>query len=477
MVLGSKMNLCAGRGAGLIRISWLIPILFCAAATAQNGTLPKDDGYRGIWYPNQATNDEYHWKYSGGLGTYPQQMEPIAIYVAKVNKTFFCYGGTTKDSATHLLEMVSYYDHNTGMVPRPTILMDKATDDAHDNPVMSIDAEGYIWIFSSAHGTSDRPSYIHRSRSPYNIDAFDEILKSDFSYSQPWYISGKGFLFLHTHYEHNHSQRALYWSSSADGTQWTDRKLVAYIDMGHYQISLAKGDRVITFFNYHPSPLGLNGRTNLYYLETSDMGQTWRNIEGKEVALPLTTVQNEALIHDYRAEHLLVFLKDLQIDSEGHPVILYLTTKGWEPGPQNGPRTFITARWTGKTWEMHPVTTTDHNYDYGCFYIEPDGTWRIFATSDPGPYPWGTGGEVVMWTSRDKGITWRRHTVTSGSRLNQSYPRRPVDANADFYALWADGNPLQASESALYFTNKEGTGVWKLPTLMTHDFEKPERIR
>jgi len=29
-------------------------------------------------------------------------------------------------------------------VPRPTILLDKKTNDAHDNPVMNVDAEGYI---------------------------------------------------------------------------------------------------------------------------------------------------------------------------------------------------------------------------------------------------------------------------------------------------------------------------------------------
>jgi hypothetical protein len=52
-----------------------------------------------------------------------------------------------------------------------------------------------------------------------------------------------------------------------------------------------------------------------------------------------------------------------------------------------------------------------------------------------------------------------------------------VNANPDFYALWADGSPLDPSPSSLYFTNQEGTGVWKLPTEMTHDFEKPERIR
>jgi len=53
----------------------------------------KDDGYRGIWYYNQPSKDEYHYKYSGGFATYPQQMLPYAFYAKEDSsriKTFFC---------------------------------------------------------------------------------------------------------------------------------------------------------------------------------------------------------------------------------------------------------------------------------------------------------------------------------------------------------------------------------------------------
>ena len=52
------------------------------------------DGYRGIWYMNQPTGDQYAYKYSGGFGTYPQQHAPIAIYAPAVQRTFFVYGGS-----------------------------------------------------------------------------------------------------------------------------------------------------------------------------------------------------------------------------------------------------------------------------------------------------------------------------------------------------------------------------------------------
>src|SRR6056297_395176 len=56
----------------------------------------KDSGYRGIWYMNQPSGDEYVYKYSGGLGTYCAKHIPFAVYSEKANRTFFVYGGTSE---------------------------------------------------------------------------------------------------------------------------------------------------------------------------------------------------------------------------------------------------------------------------------------------------------------------------------------------------------------------------------------------
>lgn len=349
-----------------LSLCWLM-ILGCIALNSQTPSLPKDDGYRGIWYCNQPSNDEYKHKYSGGCATYPQQHVPIAYYSKEANKTFFCYGGTVKGK-NELLHMVSYYDHATGMVPRPTVLLNKRTDDAH--------------------GTS-RPAYIHRSKKPYSVDDFERVLTTNFSYGQPWHLPGKGFLFLHTRYA---GGRKLFWMTSADGVTWNEPRPLAQMEMGHYQISGRDGGRVATVFNVHPRPVGLNARTNLYYLETRDRGKTWTTVDGKRVTTPLTEVQTPALVHDYQAEQLLVYLKDLQFDKQGRPIILFLTSRGYAAGPANDPRTWRTARWTGSTWDIRPFTTSDHNYDFGSLYVEADGTWRIIAPTEPGPQPYGAGG-------------------------------------------------------------------------------------
>ncbi|MGV3766027.1 MAG: BNR-4 repeat-containing protein [Chitinophagaceae bacterium] len=453
-----------------------------------------DDGYRGIWYANQPSNDEYVFKYSGGLATYPANHYPFSVYAPEVNKTFFCYGGTDKAGKT-LLHTVSYFDHATGMVPRPVVVMDKNTNDAHDNPVLNIDALGYIWLFSTSHGT-ESPSYMHRSVKPYDISAFERIEPTrlengktipfdNFSYLQAWYSKGKGFMHLFTHYDRQvipgqprKPRRTISFITSKDGITYGEWKDIATIEEGHYQTSGQWKNKIATSFNYHPVKQGENGlnyRTNLYYIATNDFGRTWRNANGKVLALPLKDIENPALVKDYSKEGLNVYINDIAFDKKGNPVILYIASKGYEAGPQSGPQQWHTARFTGKNWEIHPVTNSDNNYDMGSLYIAPDGTWTIVGPTTDGPQRYNTGGEITMWESSDKGRNWTAKQLTANSARNHCYPRKPVQAHDDFYAFWADGHGRKMSESDLYFSNKKGE-VFRLPRNMKETLAKPEKV-
>lgn len=436
-------------------------------------TLESADGFNGLWYMNQPSKDEYKYKYSGGFGTYPQQHIPLAVYRKEVDKTFFVYGGSERGKQ-ELLHMISYYDHKTGKVARPRVLLNKRTDDAHDNPVLLLDDEGYIFVFSPSHGTA-RPSYISKSTRPYDISEFLTTSPFNFSYPQPKYVPGKGFLFFHTRYK---GGRCLYTKTSRDGINWENDKLLAHMEQGHYQVSNHRDDgSVATAFNYHPAQGGLNARTNLYYMESADFGDTWKTAAGETLITPLKTTQTLALVHDYQAEGLLVYMKDLVFDKAGHPVILYITSKGYESGPKNDPRTWRTARWTGETWKIDTITTSGNNYDFGSLYIEDDSTWRLIAPTANGPQAYNPGGEMVMWTSNDEGSTWKQvKQLTRNSKGNHTFARRPVNAHPDFYAFWGDGNARQPSDSSLYFTDKTGTGVWQLPAQMTSDFAAPAKL-
>jgi hypothetical protein len=94
----------------------------------------------------------------------------------------------------------------------------------------------------------------------------------------------------------------------------------------------------------------------------------------------------------------------------------------------------------------------------------------------PGPQPGGTGGEMEMWTSPDQGASWTRaKALTRNSRYNHSSARQPLNADPEFYALWADGSPLEATPSALYFASRDGR-VFRLPEEMTGATAKPEPV-
>ncbi|MCG7752602.1 BNR-4 repeat-containing protein [Flavihumibacter cheonanensis] len=453
------------------------------------------NGYRGIWYSNQPSGDEYVYKYSGGLGTYPANHYPFSVYSPEVNKTFFCYGGTDAAGKT-LLHMVSYFDHKTGKVPRPTLVLDKKTNDAHDNPVLNIDQQGYLWLFSTSHGTST-VSYVHKSKKPYDISEFERVPATkqvngttwpldNFSYLQAWVVPDSGFLNLFTHYDRkvipgqpSKPRRTISYMKSKDGLSYGEWMDIAAIEEGHYQTSGQWGKKLATSFNYHPikpKENGLNYRTNLYYLETSDFGNSWQNAKGETVSLPVAAIDNPALVKDYAAEGKLVYINDLAFTAEGHPVILYITSTSYEAGPKSGPQEWFTAAFTGTEWQISKITESDNNYDMGSLYIESDGSWVVVGPTATGPQAYNTGGEIVQWESNDAGQTWRAKQLTSSSLYNHCYPRKPVRTHPDFYAFWADGHGRQPSESRLYFSDREGR-VYQLPVKMKKNQVKPRRIR
>lgn len=446
----------------------LLPSVSCFDAGATEPS-PKADGYRGIWF-TLGQKCEYGDKYSGGLGTYTANHVPIAVYAKEVNKTFFVYGGS-KGGKRYLLNMISYYDHAKNVVPRPTVLHDKkGVDDPHDNAALNIDPQGHLWVFVSGRARK-RPGFIYRSTAPYDIDRFELVSDREITYPQPHWMEGNGFLHLFTKYT---GVRELYWSTSPDGRNWAPDQKLAGIG-GHYQTSGQQGSRVFTAFNMHPGGV-VDKRTNLYFLQTDDMGQTWRNVAGEPVAVPLRESQNHALARDYQAEGRLVYIHDLDLDAQGRPVILYVTSANYKPGPEGDPRWWTIAHWTGKAWEYHEFARANHNYSTGALYIEND-QWRVIGPTERGPQPIGSGGEVAIWTSKDEGKTWTKdRDLTTRSPMNHNYVRRPFPAHPDFYAFWADGDPDQLSESRLYFANKAGDRVGRLPYKMSGETATPERV-
>ncbi len=443
-------------------------------------------GYRGIWY-NLGQSNSYEWngvtysgpKYSGGLATYTMKHNPIAIYAEAVNRTFFVYGGTTQADERKLRCMIGVYDHETGMVSRPVLVYDKYANnnvyDPHDNSALLIDPEGYLYVFVSGRSTS-RYGYIFKSDLPYDISSFTNLTPEgeEFTYPQPMWVEREGIFFCFTKYS---GTRELYYRTIDLQGKWSEVKKLAGMrstgesKAGHYQFTNKRGNRIITAFNRHING-NVDTRTNIYYIETKNMGKTWTTIDGKPVATPVSDPDSPCLVRDYLSKGRNVYIKDINFDSKENPVILYVTSDNKKCGPQENDRMWHIVRWTGSEWLDYPITKTYHNYDSGSLWVE-GSTLRAIIPSDPGPQLWGTGGEVVIWESYDNGATWTRmHTVTKDSERNHGYIRRPKNARDPFYAFWADGNPDALSVSYLYFGDSKGK-YWRLPYDMTDEWEKP----
>jgi len=449
--------------------------------------LPTAEGFHGIWYSVGPSGDEYAYKYSGGLGTYTHQTSPLAIYAAQVDRTFFVYGGTD-GSSNSLRNYISYFDHKTGRLARPREVRHVGGNDNHQNITLTIDGNGYLHVFGNSHGNGGTGNH-YKSAQPYSIGTFDELpLPGDvfnnkdakpkvvLAYSNPFYLPKSGLLLVYNQYDDG---RAVHVATSPDGLRWTDQT-VFDTNQGHYALARQNGKSIGVTADFHRGG-SLDHRTNLYYMVTRDFGKTWSNSVGAPLSMPLTTRDNAALVHDYFSEDQLVYMKDIDYDAAGHPILLYLTVSdrdgtGCLSGPHAGGRTVRTARWTGSEWQIRNVVSTDHNYDHGELLVERDGSWRITGAFIDGPQKYGTGGEIGVWVSHDQGASWKLvQQLTASSKFNHTYVRYPVNAHDGFYAYWADGNAFAESLSRLYFANKSGK-VYRMPARFDGEFATPEPV-
>ena len=438
------------------------------------------DGYRGIWFTLGQVKTEYGDKYSGGLGTYTMKHIPMAVYSPEADRTYFVYGGTPAEDRKYLQCMIGCYDHASGLLQRPRVVMDKGQDgvlDPHDDPTVQIDKDGYIWVFVAGRSTK-RMGRRYRSVNPYDISAFTYINESFMAYPQVFYDPVKGFFLFFTRYD---GTRQLFWQTSTDGVNWTPYRQLASIKegsetkSGHYQISNMWGTKLCTAFNRHING-NVDTRTNIYFLQSTDWGETWTTVDGKKVTVPVTTRYNDALVKDYQTEGKNCYIKDVNFDQAGNPIILYLISDNYLTGPEGGKREWFTLAWDGRAWNQTKITESTHCYDSGSLWTDGD-EWTILAPTAPGPQYWGAGGEVQRWRSTDHGQSWTLSAdLTHDSTYNQTYVRRPLGAAEGFYAFWADGDPDHFTRSSLYFCDRDGR-VFRMPYEMTAEWQAPELVK
>ena len=459
------------------KIIFFIITLIMIDGTGQSLENKKMAGYKPIWFElNQKY--EYGDKYSGALGTYTAKHHPLAIYADVVDKTFFVYGGTKSPKSKHLLCMIGEFDHSSGLVSQPLVVCDKmGVDDPHDNPSILIDDQGFIWVFVSGRGKV-RMGFKYKSKKPYSIEGFEKITTEEMTYPQPKKMGSTFFNFF-TKYT---GVRQLYFEKSKNGIHWSEDRLLAAIPenkdqkSGHYQISAQyKEKKIGTFFNRHPNGI-VDQRTDLYYLETNDMGETWKTADQKSISVPVTEKSSPSRVVDYLSLKNNIYLKDMVFDSKGRPICLYIRSKGHMPGPENQPYEWCITKWNDSQWTTHTITTSDHNYDMGSLLFFKKELYLVAPTAI-GSQKWGVGGELQVWKSHDSGAHWvKEKNLTQNSQMNHSYVRKSENFKAPFVFFWAYGDAHKFSKSELFFGNLKGE-IWKLPYNMEKESELPQQIK
>ena len=63
------------------------------------------------------------------------------------------------------------------------------------------------------------------------------------------------------------------------------------------QLSIPR-KKIGTFFNRHPNGI-VDRRTDLYYIESSDLGETWNTADQQPISIPVTEKKLPSRVEDY----------------------------------------------------------------------------------------------------------------------------------------------------------------------------------
>lgn len=413
---------------------------------------------RGVWYccgHQVNTLPGHEWVYSGPMATYCAWHRPMAVYAAKVNKTFFVYGNADNSPT------ISVYDHGTGEFAYPVVLGSNPDGDAHRNPTLLIDADGFLHVFWGAHG---HESHVLRSVRPYDQTEWETVadlpdLKT--SYPQPWELL-PGEMFVSYRQAPTWETSSWRMTVSQDGGRtWAPpRELVNLGESAVYGITIgATGDypRRVHFVwsrlgGGTPEEIASKHlwarRYNIYYACSDDGGYTWQRSDGTPYELPVTLETAEEL---YNCGQRGVWLKDIQLDSQGRPYVLFV-----DSDPETYLSRWMVGRQTAEGWRFSSFAESDHMYDDGGIAILSDDDIRVYAPTT-NVQPSEDGGEIEEWQSTDGGDTWRntRH-VTSGSQYSHNNVKIAYNHQqgpGDLRMLWSYGDsnyPPETDEVRLH---------------------------
>ena len=395
----------------------------------------------GCWYGD---GDFYH----GPMGTYPQWHRPMAVYAQPVDKTYFVFGNRLFHA------MIMAYDHASGTFEGPLNLGTFTAPDAHMNPGLFIDEQGYIYVFFGSHNTTEN---VVRSSTPYNISSFTIRASIPFhSYPQTWQLQAGEIFHLHR----GQDTRSFNFRTSVNSAaSWSAPTQLTSFSTAHwtYPISIAENGTyprslyvVYTIYNST-----IQHRRHIYFTATHDAGQTWVKSNASPVTLPITSPTVDK-VWDSGLDQ--VNLSDIQLDEQGNVYVLFNQGDGTAPNSW----TWRILRFDGAQWTSYVIPTGgDHHFDIGGLVTLGGGQLRAYLPSTPSQ-PGDDGGDIEEWESLDSGQTWNKLAdLTQSSSYSHNFIRTVLHSDPAFRIFWSYGDSRiqpESTEVQLYLYGEEQPG-------------------
>lgn len=379
--------------------------------------------------------------YRGPSGTFPAYMQPMAVYDAVSNRTFFAWTNGYSPASV----VVGYYDHAARKVGGVLRIIDLPDGDGHRNPTIHLDAAGHLLVFANGKNSA---TWIKKTVRPRDISewAWSASIPGENTYSQPHeLVPGQLTVFTRI----GPSWGWAYRRSLNAGASWGAAvTVVAPANPAVDSVYALTASRAGTV---HMAWTVLDGsvqkRQNIWYARSAG-GVAWARSDGTALSLPIEARTGAELVFDSGSDQ--VNTQDLRIDSNGEPLIL--VSHGSVPGAWSWK---LLKRKAG-VWQAFDIGAIgDRQFDCGGLILDSDTRLRALLPTGLGAVAGEDGGNIEEWLSEDGGESWVPNRTLTGDRLNHNHVKVVAGGQPGFRAFWSYGDPRTAGPAVLKFLDEE----------------------
>ena len=351
-----------------------------------------------------------------GIQNYTQAMH----YKKNHDRTYFVY---IADTFEH---RILYYDHDTKTWSSSVKIADCIEDDLHENPAMTIDNDGYIYVFYNDHDNMR----MKKSSNPEDITSWDSAIDPTDGYGtypKTFVDSSNTIYLLHMHHIGNSPDTLVLTKSTDGGSTWSTEDLIIDLDNDYayvFKALIDSNDVIHLAFSIYDT--SQSRRRDIFYMKSADGGNSWQKADGTSISIPAKEGDADKA---YTGSNAFNQGFDLVLDSNNYPIMAYSDAK-----------VYGIVRWTGSSWESHSLgVSTDDEFNNIRLQVINDTTYRAWLFTDAS-IP-GRGGELQVWESTDNGVHWTKiRDVTKNSALLHRGVLIPADYTQEVEAIWNYGN-------------------------------------